>query len=80
MPTESHIAAGHKANIHNPNTSNAAKHHSKEVLENEFNVKVNDDIDKKPVNVASGLKAAIHNPNVSEEAKQSAKERLEKDF
>ena len=37
MPTEAQIAGGHKANINNPNTSQEAKEHSKQVLENEFN-------------------------------------------
>lgn len=37
MPTEAQIAGGHKANINNPNTSQEAKEHSKQVLDNEFN-------------------------------------------
>ncbi|OTB16571.1 hypothetical protein K445DRAFT_331157 [Daldinia sp. EC12] len=83
MPTEAQIAGGHKANLNNPNTSQEAKEHSKQVLENEFNGgdvpksgSGGDDGNKNPGNVAGGLKAAINNPNVSEEAKQSAKERL----
>ncbi|KAI1466066.1 conidiation-specific protein 6 [Daldinia caldariorum] len=81
MPTEAQIAGGHKANLNNPNTSQEAKEHSKQVLENEFNggdvpKSSGDDDNKNPGNVAGGLKAAIKNPNVSEEAKQSAKERL----
>lgn len=37
MPTEAQIAGGHKATLNNPNVSQGAKQHSKEVLENEFN-------------------------------------------
>lgn len=37
MPTEAQIAGGHKANINNPNTSQEAKEHSQQVLDNEFN-------------------------------------------
>ncbi|KAI1808074.1 conidiation-specific protein 6 [Daldinia bambusicola] len=81
MPTEAQIAGGHKANLNNPNTSQEAKEHSKQVLESEFNSgdvpkSGGDDGNKNPGNVAGGLKAAIKNPNVSEEAKQNAKERL----
>jgi hypothetical protein len=35
--SEAQIAGGHKANLNNPNTSEEAKQHSREVLENEFN-------------------------------------------
>ncbi|KAK3681396.1 hypothetical protein B0T22DRAFT_473307 [Podospora appendiculata] len=37
MPTERQVAGGHKANLNNPNTSDASKQHSREVLDNEFN-------------------------------------------
>lgn len=37
MPSESQIIGGHKANLHNPNTSDEAKAHSKEVLKDEYN-------------------------------------------
>lgn len=37
MPTDAQIAGGHKATINNPNTSQEAKEHSKQVLESEFN-------------------------------------------
>ncbi|OTB09072.1 hypothetical protein M426DRAFT_316363 [Hypoxylon sp. CI-4A] len=81
MPTEAQIAGGHKANINNPNTSQEAKEHSKQVLETEFNggdvAKAGDDENKNPGNVAGGLKATLKNPNVSDEAKQSAKDRLD---
>lgn len=39
MTTEAHVIAGHKANLHNPNTSDEAKDHSKEVLKENFNRK-----------------------------------------
>ncbi|KAF7536851.1 hypothetical protein G7Z17_g12972 [Cylindrodendrum hubeiense] len=77
------VAAGHKANLSNPNTSEESKEHSKTLLEGELNSdapsdgNVADYPGKHPGNVAGGLKAAIKNPNVSEEAKESAKERLE---
>ncbi|KAI2473213.1 hypothetical protein F4781DRAFT_427627 [Annulohypoxylon bovei var. microspora] len=81
MPTEAQVAGGHKATLHNPNTSQGAKEHSKQVLENEFNggnvLKAGEDENKNPSNVAGGLKATMNNPNVSEGAKQSAKERLD---
>ncbi|KAI8963733.1 conidiation-specific protein 6 [Daldinia sp. FL1419] len=80
MPTEAQVAGGHKATLNNPNVSQEAKEHSKQVLENEFNgghvPKSGDDGNKNPGNVAGGLKATINNPKVSEEAKQSAKDRL----
>jgi hypothetical protein len=37
MPTEAQIAGGHKANLNNPNTSQEAKEHSRQVLNDEFN-------------------------------------------
>ncbi|KAI1401411.1 conidiation protein 6 [Hypoxylon fuscum] len=81
MPTEAQIAGGHKANLNNPNTSQEAKEHSKQVLDNELSggdvPKSGDNADKNPGNVAVGLKATMKNPNVSEEAKESAKERLD---
>ncbi|KAL7622935.1 conidiation-specific expression protein [Parahypoxylon ruwenzoriense] len=61
MPTESQVAGGHKATLHNPNTSKEAKEHSKQILETEFNEggapKSGDDGSKNPSNVAAGLKA-----------------------
>ncbi|GAB7341248.1 hypothetical protein MBLNU457_7525t1 [Dothideomycetes sp. NU457] len=85
----SHEATGHKANLSNPNTSQASKEHSKQVLkelggEDAFYGKQGEgEVEKNPGNVAGGLKATINNPEdgdryVSEEAKQDAKERLEK--
>ncbi|GJN75666.1 hypothetical protein PCL_04443 [Purpureocillium lilacinum] len=81
MPTEAQIAGGHKATLNNPNVSDEAKEHSRQVLENEFNggdvPKSGDNENKNPGNVVGGLKATLKNPNVSEEAKESAKERLD---
>ncbi|EOD48357.1 conidiation-specific protein 6 [Neofusicoccum parvum] len=78
MSNPGNIIGGHKANLNNPNTSDEAKQHSKEVLDQEFdggNIPQADQ-NKNPGNVAGGLKATLNNPNVSEEAKQSAKDRL----
>ncbi|KAL8913508.1 MAG: hypothetical protein Q9171_001696 [Xanthocarpia ochracea] len=58
-------------------TSDEAKQHSKEVLDQEFNGgNVEKSNDKNPNNVAGGLKATVNNPQVSQEAKDSAQERL----
>ncbi|CAZ84096.1 unnamed protein product [Tuber melanosporum] len=81
------VIGGHKANLHNPNTSPEAKQHSREVLEElgfettsytsgPSGVDVNIE-GKNPGNVAGGYKATLHNPNVSEEAKERAQEKLE---
>ncbi|KAI6781721.1 uncharacterized protein J7T54_003987 [Emericellopsis cladophorae] len=78
--SEAQVAGGHKANLNNPNTSEDAKEHSRQVLNEEFNggdvSKTTDNGDKNPNNVAGGLKATLNNPKVSDEAKESAKERL----
>lgn len=37
MSSETHVRGGHIANLHNPNTSNEAKEHSKEILKDEHN-------------------------------------------
>ncbi|KAL6720443.1 hypothetical protein ACLMJK_002365 [Lecanora helva] len=78
MSNTGNIIGGHKANLNNPNTSEEAKQHSKEVLEQEFDGgKIEKGAeDKNPQNIAGGLKATTKNPNVSDEAKQSAEERL----
>ncbi|KAH0345155.1 hypothetical protein KCU81_g4452, partial [Aureobasidium melanogenum] len=83
----SHEATGHKANLSNPNTSDASKEHSKKVLEQLggeqafYGKQGEGEIDQNPGNVAGGLKAAINNPEdnehyVSEEGKQQAKDKL----
>ncbi|KAI9883901.1 MAG: hypothetical protein M1823_004315 [Watsoniomyces obsoletus] len=80
MVNPGNVAGGHKATINNPNVSEEAKQHSKEVLENEFNggdVGKTKNDNKNPNNVAGGLKATLNNPNTSDEAKESAKERLD---
>ncbi|KAI9838101.1 MAG: hypothetical protein M1819_006257 [Sarea resinae] len=78
------IIGGHKAAINNPHVSEEAKHHSKEVLEQEYEVSTEsdnrNDENKDPVNVARGLKAAIHNPRVSEEAKEHSKQVLDEEY
>lgn len=33
---DSHVIGGHKGNLHNPNTSEQSKEHSKAVLEDDF--------------------------------------------
>lgn len=35
--SDAQVIGGHKATIHNPNTSTEAKKHSKEVLKEDFN-------------------------------------------
>ncbi|KAG9594707.1 hypothetical protein KCU77_g4900, partial [Aureobasidium melanogenum] len=83
----SHQANGHKANLSNPNTSDASKQHSKQVLEQLggeqafYGKQGEGEIQQNPGNVAGGLKAAINNPDdnehyVSEEGKQQAKDKL----
>lgn len=62
--SEAQIAGGHKANLNNPGTSQEAKDHSKQVLDDEFNggdVPHAEDKqgDKNPNNVAGGLKAYV---------------------
>ncbi|KAF7845707.1 hypothetical protein BT93_L1060 [Corymbia citriodora subsp. variegata] len=84
MSNPNQVAGGHKANLNNPNTSDEAKQHSKEVLES-GNVDTSSSSSsssgstegKNPNNVAGGLKATLNNPNTSQEAKDSAKERLD---
>ncbi|KAM4066125.1 conidiation protein 6 domain-containing protein [Hirsutella rhossiliensis] len=82
------VAAGHKATIANPQTSDKAKAHSTAVLgdmgeprraqgQNESDL--TQQTGKDPSNVARGLKATISNPGVSAEAKNNAKERLKKE-
>lgn len=54
---------GHKANLSNPNTSDASKQHSKEVLESLggeqafYGKQGEGEVSKNPGNVAGGLKA-----------------------
>ncbi|KAI1458733.1 Conidiation protein 6-domain-containing protein [Annulohypoxylon moriforme] len=84
------VYRGHKATISNPRTSQAAKEHSRQVLERETGEPVDASNNvrgvtgtaqsqgeqKDPANVARGLKASINNQNVSDEARENAKEKL----
>ncbi|KUI64850.1 hypothetical protein VM1G_00104 [Cytospora mali] len=76
MPTEAQIIGGHKANLHNANTSSEAKEHSKEVLREDFNVVVDGNKTKNLDNVAAGLKGAMHNDNIPEESQFTSAEKL----
>ena len=60
-----------------PDTSDEAKQHSREVIENQGAGIETGPNEKNSNNVAGGLKATLNNPNASEEAKQSARERLD---
>ncbi|KAA8911991.1 conidiation-specific protein 6 [Sphaerosporella brunnea] len=88
MPNPGNIIGGHKANLHNPNTSEESKQHSREVLEREFEGGKTEKFSTagsqgggqaNPKNVEGGLKAAMHNPNVKPETKEQLKNRLKKD-
>ncbi|OTA91905.1 hypothetical protein M434DRAFT_335804 [Hypoxylon sp. CO27-5] len=87
-PDPENVYRGHKATISNPNTSEAAKEHSRKVLENATNEPIDasnnvrgatkpQDEEKDQGNVARGLKASLSNQGVSDEAKEKAKEKLE---
>lgn len=76
----SNQAAGHKANLSNPNTSEASKANSKEILESmnkPFYSDEDQNVSKNPNQVAGGLKAAINNPNNTEEGKVEAQKKLD---
>ncbi|KAI1387655.1 Conidiation protein 6-domain-containing protein [Hypoxylon trugodes] len=89
-PDPENVYRGHKATLSNPNTSKAAKDHSRQVLENETDEPVDasnnihgvhgsgnsQDEQKDPGNIARGLKASISNQNVSDEARERAREKL----
>jgi len=76
------VIGGHKATISNPNTSEEAKQHSREMLEQlegkttttSSGVELEG---KNEGNVVGGYKAALKNPKVSEEAKERAENVLE---
>ncbi|KAK4460504.1 Conidiation protein 6-domain-containing protein [Cladorrhinum samala] len=86
---QGNVIRGHKATLNNPNVSDEAKDHSREVLESLQGPNDNqssnqrsggssgDTGDKDAGNVARGLKASINNPRVSDEAKEEAKKKLE---
>ncbi|KAI1803338.1 hypothetical protein F4811DRAFT_554022 [Daldinia bambusicola] len=86
-PDPENVYRGHKATISNPNTSKAAKEHSRQVLANATGDPAGQsnnargahrdtDDEKDPGNVARGLKASITNQNVSDEAREKAKDKL----
>ncbi|KAI0082028.1 hypothetical protein K474DRAFT_1694711 [Panus rudis PR-1116 ss-1] len=71
---------GYKATLSNPNTSEQAKAHAREILEAAgYTVERSSDVtqDEHEKRVLAGYKAALHNPRVSEEAKQHAREYLQ---
>ncbi|WRT67671.1 uncharacterized protein IL334_004643 [Kwoniella shivajii] len=68
---EHRVLGGYKAALHNPNVSEEAKQHAKEVLG-----QTEDKDDEHEHRVLGGYKAALHNPNVSADAKEHAKEVL----
>ncbi|KAI5844085.1 Conidiation protein 6-domain-containing protein [Tricharina praecox] len=77
------VIGGHKANLKNPNTSEEAKEHSRQVLD-ELGSETKssaggsgDDGSKNTGNVIGGYKATLKNPNVSDEAKGRAEQKLE---
>ncbi|CAN8097633.1 unnamed protein product [Discula destructiva] len=74
--SDAHVIGGHKATIHNPNTSAEAKEHSKEVLKEDFNVVVDGKEAKDVDHVAAGLKSAMHNDQITEEAQFAAAVKL----
>ncbi|ROW15087.1 hypothetical protein VPNG_03418 [Cytospora leucostoma] len=78
MPSDIQVIGGHKANLHNPNTSSEAKEHSKEVLREDFNVVVDGNKTKDLDHVAAGLKGAMHNNNIPEESQFLSAEKLGK--
>ncbi|KAI5778299.1 Conidiation protein 6-domain-containing protein [Geopyxis carbonaria] len=76
------VIGGHKANIANPHTSEEAKKHSREVLDDigdeTMSSKQSGSMEgKNPGNVIGGYKATTKNPNVSKEAKEHAEKALE---
>ncbi|BFZ60088.1 hypothetical protein YB2330_001110 [Saitoella coloradoensis] len=83
--TQGNVAGGYKATLSNPNTSDEAKQHAQEVLDNGLQDQVDDQKladeegtgAKNTGNVIGGYKATLKNPNVSEEAKEHAKEKID---
>ncbi|KAG8892102.1 hypothetical protein FRC00_012627 [Tulasnella sp. 408] len=77
------VAGGHKAAIANPNVSEDAKDHSRQVLDSmeksgDLDYKAGK-ADKNPGNVIGGKKAAISNPRVPEETKDRLRDELAED-
>ncbi|KAI0291896.1 Conidiation protein 6-domain-containing protein [Russula brevipes] len=89
MSNPNRVAGGHKAAMHNPNTSAQAKEQSRQIVEEiQGSGAVHDDGTTKPSSrldvgdkdesrVLGGYKATVKNPNVSDEAKQRAQQILE---
>ncbi|KAG9014028.1 hypothetical protein FRB94_000225 [Tulasnella sp. JGI-2019a] len=80
MSEPTRVAGGHKATINNPNTSEEAKEHSKQVLadmEGSGELHTSRDGMKNTGNVIGGKKAAIHNASVPEETKNCLRNELE---
>ncbi|GAO47919.1 hypothetical protein G7K_2115-t1 [Saitoella complicata NRRL Y-17804] len=83
--TQGNVAGGYKATLSNPNTSDEAKQHAQEVLDNGLQEQVDDQKladeegtgAKNTGNVIGGYKATLKNPNVSEEAKEHAQDKLD---
>ncbi|CAF9924249.1 MAG: hypothetical protein HETSPECPRED_005540 [Heterodermia speciosa] len=76
----SNAASGHKANLSNPNTSDASKANSKEILDSmdkPFYGDEDQNKSKNPNQVAGGLKAAINNPQTTDEGKKAAQDKLD---
>ncbi|KAG2153804.1 Conidiation protein 6-domain-containing protein [Suillus clintonianus] len=75
---EKNVLRGYKAATSNPNVSEEAKQHAREVLEAAgIQHKLDTHSDEEHQHrVLAGYKAAIHNPNVSAAAKQHAREYL----
>ncbi|KAI0741475.1 Conidiation protein 6-domain-containing protein [Daedaleopsis nitida] len=87
VPTDTRVAAGLKAAIHNPNVSEQAKERAQDRLENmnasipterdsAFPVGTTDTNGHEINRVLGGYKATLHNPNVSSQAKEHAREVL----
>jgi len=80
MANLGNVARGHKAAMANPNVSEEAKKHSKQVLEEmegHSEHPERDDEGKHVGNVIGGHKATLKNPNVSEGAKEHSRQVLE---
>ncbi|KAH9931822.1 Conidiation protein 6-domain-containing protein [Fomitopsis serialis] len=81
LPTR--VIGGHKAAVNNPNVSDDAKEHSRQVIgeldeapeTQETRQSYQEGKDETRVN--AGFKATLKNPNVSEEAKEHARDVLE---
>ncbi|KAL4888573.1 Conidiation protein 6-domain-containing protein [Aspergillus ambiguus] len=84
MSTEERVNAmrGYKATLSNPRTSDEAKEHAQEMLDQlggeqpREELYEQEDRDKDPTRVMGGLKAARQNPNVTESGRQRAERKL----